>query len=77
MKIQKGARVYNSIERESVENEVLRALQEAKEPYSLIRLIQYLKARGVRDSAVRAALWHLIDRTDVELCDNWELRPVR
>ena len=69
--------MYNSIERESVENEVLRALQEAKEPYSLIRLIQYLKARGVRDSAVRAALWHLTDRTDVELCDNWELRPIR
>ena len=69
--------MYNSTERESVENEVLRALQEAKEPYSLIRLIQYLKARGVRDSAVRAALWHLTDRTDVELCDNWELRPIR
>jgi hypothetical protein len=77
VKIQKGARVYNSIERESVENEVLRALQEAKEPYSLMGLIEYLKARGVRDSTVRAALWHLIDRTDVELCDNWELRPVR
>ena len=69
--------MYNSTERESVENEVLRALQEAKEPYSLMGLIQYLKATGVRDSAVRAALWHLIDKTDVELCDNWELRPIR
>jgi hypothetical protein len=68
--------VYNSTELESVENEVLLALQESEEPYSVRGLIQYLKARGVRDSAVRAALWHLIDRTDVELRDNWELRSL-
>ena len=69
--------MYNSTELESVENEVLRTLQESKEPYSLMGLIQYFRARGVRDSAVRAALWHLIDKTDIELCDNWELRPMR
>jgi hypothetical protein len=77
VKIQKGASVYNSTDLESVENEVLRTLRESDEPYSLMGLVQHLKARGARDSAVRAALWHLIDRTDVELCDNWMLRPMR
>jgi repressor of nif and glnA expression len=77
VKVQKGGNLYAGTNRESVENEVLRILQESEKPYSVMRLIQLLKARGVRDSAVRAALWHLIDRTEVELADNWELRPLR
>ena len=69
--------MYADTNLESVESEVLRVIEDAEEPYSLVGLIQHLKSRGVRDSAVRAALWHLIDRTDVELGNNWKLRSVR
>ena len=69
--------MYADTNLESVESEVLRVIEDAEEPYSLMGLIQYLKGRGVRDSVVRAALWHLIDRADVELGNNWKLRSVR
>jgi hypothetical protein len=77
VKIQKGGECVRQYRAGERGNEVSRTLQESEEPYSLRRLIQHFRDRGVRDSAVRAALWHLIDKTDVELDDNWELHPMR
>jgi hypothetical protein len=69
--------VYVEVNREGVEDEVLRTLRESEETYSLTGLIKHLKGQGMPDSAVRAALWRLIDRTDVVLTDNWELHSAR
>lgn len=60
---------------ESVESQVLETIRRPGASYSPAQLVRYLHNEGLPDGVVRAALWYLIDRTDVRLTESWMLAP--
>ena len=67
-----GGFVSDSRDFASAQAEVLKAL--AKKSYSPEQLMQTLRESGFREDVVRAATWDLIDRRQVTLTRDWQLK---
>jgi hypothetical protein len=69
--------VLNNPELERAEQEALSILDQQSSPYSPVELIRDLRNQQVSESVARAAIWYLIDRYEVELTWDRQLRRVR
>lgn len=69
--------VLNNPELERAEQEALSILDQQSSPYSPVDLIRDLRNQQVSESVARAAIWYLIDRYEVELTWDRQLRRVR
>lgn len=69
--------VLSNPELERAEQEALSILDQQSSPYSPVDLIRDLRDRQISESVARAAIWYLIDRYEVELTWDRQLRRVR
>ena len=60
----------SAVNLEPVKDEVLGALNAESKPISPSELVGILTPRGVREDAVRLAMWELIDRGTVRITDD-------
>ncbi len=68
--------VLSEAELVHTEEQVLSLLEGSATPVSPVDLIDQLKARHVSEVLVRAAIWYLIDRDEIELTRDRQLRRV-
>ncbi len=56
------------------EERILAELERSARPYPPLELIRQLKAQQISEYLIRAAIWYLIDRNEVELTSDRRLR---
>jgi hypothetical protein len=68
--------VLNEADLVQTEEQVLSMLEGSAMPFSPVDLIDQLKARHVSEFLVRAAIWYLIDKNEIELTRDRLLKRV-
>lgn len=69
--------VLSNPELDHAEAQVLSILDRQTSPYSPVDLIRDLRDQRISEAMARAAIWYLIDRYEVELTWDRQLRRVR
>lgn len=63
-------------ELDNAEQQVISILSQQPAPYSPVDLIRDLRARSISEGMARAAIWYLIDRYEIELTWDRQLKRV-
>ena len=56
------------------ENQIIELLERSPTPYPPLQLIQELTSDHMTEYVIRAAIWYLIDRNEIELTWNRQLQ---